>query len=153
MSYLNHLAGRALHQLPTVHPRLPTRFEAMPTARVEPENRAPIDYATFTPSPPAAFASAVETRSVAMPPRETPLPSPPTQVADLTPRIAASDSPREINIARREPDSPTEATGQTMARPPLTVIERNTVLESIERAPSAPYVLPIAASTLRTSSR
>ncbi len=53
MSYLNHLAARALQQLPTVQPRLPSRFET-PHRESDPGAREPIAYATFTPSSPAA---------------------------------------------------------------------------------------------------
>src|SRR5262245_13927783 len=78
MNYLSQLAARTLNQLPSLQPRLPSRFEA--ARRETPaEAPAPMEYATFTSSAPSMTASVA-----------APMPTP---LALETPRVATADAP------------------------------------------------------------
>ncbi len=134
MTYLHHLAARTLNQLPVVQPRLPSRFESVRReAAAEPV--VPLEYATFTPSPPSIRAGAAAPASpplTAEPARTiepnlpvahevTSAPQPAWAAAPINPTVVL---PTEIQRAA-EAD-------RVASRPPTEVVEHNTVTQVIE---------------------
>lgn len=84
MNYLSQLAARTLNQLPSLQPRLPSRFEA-PRHETPVEAPAPVEYATFTASAPSmAMRAAAPT---------------PTPIALETPRVVPADAPATHAVA------------------------------------------------------
>lgn len=146
MNYLSQLAARTLHQLPSVQPRLPSRFEATQRETLA-EAPAPPETATFTPGAPAITAASA---TVAVASAQSTLEAPHVSTVDLRAMHEIAPAPRPLLDAATISATPVHQEASRRAAegeratpaPSLTVLERNTVTHVIERDP------PVVAANL-----
>jgi hypothetical protein len=146
MSYLSQLAARTLNQLPSLQPRLPTRFESVRHA-VQPEATAPLEYATFTSSAPSipAMVAASPPEPIARelppsaaadapPPAAAPTPYPSLDVAPVNTTLVYQAAPR-VDAQNQQPIPPA----------PASVIEHTSVIQLLEQhSTTTSLILPAA---------